>query len=93
MSQQANSGNVRPQRQSSCSAYGRKNHPISNYDCEDDGAEAPGCLCWFLGTFGPLGFIVAAIIAKGPGVVAAIKGWLVSWGVLFVLWLIIAGLS
>ena len=47
MSQQANSGNVRPQRQSSCSAYGRKNHPISNYDCEDDGAEAPGCLCWF----------------------------------------------
>ena len=38
-----------------------------------------GCLCMFLGGFGPLGIIVAAIIGGRDGVVDALIGWFVSW--------------
>lgn len=42
-----------------------------------------GCLCFFLGfMFGPIGLIVAAIVAKVDGLVSALWGF----GLAFVLW-------
>lgn len=55
---------------------------------EDEG----GCLCFFLGGFGPIGILIAALIGKKKGVIAALWGFLVVmlvvgvlYGVLFVL--------
>ena len=42
-----------------------------------------GCLCFALGVlFGPLGLLIAAIVAKVPGLVSALWGFVVSWIVL-----------
>ena len=46
-------------------------------DSEDE--KKGGCLCFFLGSFGIIGVLIAAVIAKRDGVVAALWGWLVSW--------------
>lgn len=52
-----------------------------------------GCLCFFLGGFGPLGLIVAAIIGKASGVKSALLGWFVSWLIVGIIWFCIIGLS
>lgn len=51
-----------------------------------------GCLCMFLGGFGPLGLIVAAIIGKANGVKSALIGWVLSWLILIVLYFIFVGI-
>jgi hypothetical protein len=49
-------------------------------ECDDDNH---GCLCFALGVlFGPLGLLIAAIVAKVPGLVSALWGFIVSWIVL-----------
>ena len=42
---------------------------------EDEG----GCLCFLLGgVFGPIGILIAALIGKKQGVIAALQGFLVA---------------
>lgn len=53
--------------------------------------EYSGCLCAFLGGFGPIGMVVAAIIGKQGGVIAALIGWVVSWLIIGLAWFLILG--
>lgn len=54
--------------------------------------ECSGCLCAFLGgLFGPLGVIVAAIIGKQGGVIAALVGWFVGWLIFILVWILLLG--
>ena len=49
--------------------------------------ENHGCLCFALGVlFGPLGLLLAAIIAKAKGLVSALWGFLISWLVVALIW-------
>ena len=50
-----------------------------------------GCLCFFLGSFGPIGLIVAAIIAKREGVISALWGFFISWAIFILVYLAIMG--
>jgi hypothetical protein len=46
-----------------------------------------GCLCFALGVlFGPLGLLLAAIIAKAKGLIAALWGFVISWLVAGLIW-------
>ena len=40
--------------------------------------QGSGCLCFFLGGFGPIGILIAAVIAKREGVISALWGCLFS---------------
>lgn len=45
-----------------------------------------GCLCFCLGfLLGPLGLLIAAIIAKAKGLIAALRGLAVAWLIGFLL--------
>lgn len=50
-----------------------------------------GCLCFFLGSFGPLGLIVAAIIAKREGVISALWGFFISWAIIILAYFALLG--
>jgi len=50
-----------------------------------------GCLCFFLGGFGPIGILIAAVIAKREGVVSALWGFLILWVVVIVAYFAFVG--
>lgn len=54
---------------------------------DDADEENHGCLCFALGVlFGPLGLLLAAIIAKAKGLIAALWGFVISWLILGLVW-------
>ena len=58
---------------------------LANSVNEDD--EDHGCLCFALGVlFGPLGLLLAAIIAKAKGLISALWGFLISWILAGIIW-------
>lgn len=54
--------------------------------------EKGGCLCFLLGVFGIAGVLIAAIIAKKQGVIAALWGWFISWLACTLFWFAAAAL-
>ena len=54
---------------------------------DDADEENHGCLCFVLGAlFGPIGLLIAAIIAKAKGLISALWGFVVSWLVFGLIW-------
>lgn len=68
------------------------NNGYGNPNGGNSGQEEGGCLCFILGSvFGPIGILIAAIIAKKSGVIAALWGWIIGWVALFLVWMAFVG--
>ena len=67
------------------------NFPSWDTDSPTSRNQGGGCLCFFLGGFGPIGILIAAIIAKREGVVSALWGFLISWAVVLLVYFAIVG--